>query len=419
MRAPAILLTGAAFALPVPALAQSGADTNARIDALEIQAKKLIDEIAALKAERARLAGTPLPAPTPAPVQQASVEVPPLGDGETRDAEGRVQVAPTALDRALQGIGSWAEISATSDSSTVSIKLGGMVSSPNLRGRPEGWATYDTWAVTGSAPFGKPTNSYLGTLDGFVNSSKLKARWSQFRVKIAKPEKTERGKQIIAQARVACAQAKAEGCEATIVGDEFVRSWLGPTVQSEYLKLAFPASLSWAYGLEGSVGYNKFSYLDIATGAKGEVDKVPWGAKAFVSVLPASNISSWTAGLEYQRTWKEQDLSALCPAAAPTPTICPTGPGGAPTRTSKLLASLEYRQLIPLSDKGFLPSLGLSAMLTYDAESDDVGVDVPIYLVPNDKGQMIGGLRFGYTNTSKGSDFTAGVFVGTSFSIFQ
>ncbi|MEO7689346.1 MAG: hypothetical protein ABIS51_08675 [Sphingomonas sp.] len=419
----ALLLASAAAIAPVCAYAKAAPDPDARIARLEAEVRLLTTQIAELKAERATpvAALAPAPAATPTPTPAASTSTPPpewaLATGETRGPDGRVTIVPSALDRALQGIGAWAEINATSDSSQVSIKLGGLISDPNLRGRPSGWAHYDTWSVTGSAPLGKG-RSDLGTLDGFTSGAKLKVNLSRFNVEIAKPEKTARGVEIMAQARAECVRQKGADCGAAIVGDGFVRDWLGPTIQTEYLKLAFPASFSWAYGFEGSVGYTKYNFLD-ASGTKTPVDRVPWGAKGFLSLLPGGSLTSWTAALEFQRTFKEKDLVAVCPALGATPVTCPTGPGGMPVRTDKLLGSVEYRHLFELSDTGFLRSLGLSVLATYDAKSNDYGLDVPIYLLPNDKGQMIGGIRFGYTNTKDGHDFVAGVFVGTAFSLFQ
>ena len=44
-------------------------------------------------------------------------------------------------------------------------------------------------------------------------------------------------------------------------------------------------------------------------------------------------------------------------------------------------------------------------------------IDVPIYLVPDDKGALIGGMRFGYSSDMH--DFDAGVFLDAPFSIFR
>ncbi|MDB5581947.1 MAG: hypothetical protein JWR80_7123 [Bradyrhizobium sp.] len=414
----ALLLAGAAAILPASAVAQTAPDPDARIAVLEAQVKLMTEQIAELKAERATHPATPAPATTPAATTaEPNVAEWSLAGGETRGPDGRATIIPTSLDRTLQNIGAWAEINATSDSSQVSIKLGGLFSDPNLRGRPAGWAHYDTWSVTGSAPLGKARTD-LGTLDGFTSGAKLKVNLSRFQVMIAHPEKTARGKEIMAQARAECTRNKGEACDASIAGDEFIRTWLGKTVQTEYLKLAFPASFSWAYGAEGSIGYTKYNFLD-AAGTSTPAKRVPWGAKGFVSLLPGGSLTSWTGAIEFQRTFKEKDVVAVCTALAATPVTCPTGPGGLPVRTDKLLGSVEYRHLFDLSETGFLRSLGLSVLATYDAENNDYGVDVPIYLLPNDKGQMIGGVRFGYTSTKDGHDFVAGIFVGTAFSLFQ
>lgn len=408
-----LLASAASLAISLPAVASPDED-KARIAALEAQVKLLTDRLTALETVQ----GEPAPTATAQVASATSVVQTPSAKPPAEAAPvDDVPVAFASLDRALQDVGTWAEISATSDAAQVSMKIGGYFSDPGLRGRPEGWATYDSWAVTGSAPIGKTARTDIATLDGFVDSSKLKFRWTRFNVKIARPENSARGRELLALARVACAEKGSSDCDAAIVGSPFIRTWLGFQSESEYLALAFPAPLSWAYGLEGSVGYRKYSFLDPVAGVKGEKEKVPWGVKGFLSLLPRASLSSVTGALEYQRSWKEGDPIALCPPASATAFSCPVGPGGAPKLQEKLLSSLEYRRQFQIGgDDAFLKTAGFSAQFTYDWESDDWGVDVPIYLVPNDKGQMIGGLRFGYTSKD---ELVAGIFVGTSFSIFQ
>jgi hypothetical protein len=97
---------------------------------------------------------------------------------------------------------------------------------------------------------------------------------------------------------------------------------------------------------------------------------------------------------------------------------CLSGPVGAPARKEKLLTSVEWRRLYvlqptnPLTTFG-IKTLGASVQFTYDAHNDEYGIDLPIYLVPNDKGGLTGGVRLGYK--SEDHDIVAGVFVGAPF----
>ncbi|MFZ1367373.1 hypothetical protein, partial [Sphingorhabdus sp.] len=60
---------------------------------------------------------------------------------------------------------------------------------------------------------------------------------------------------------------------------------------------------------------------------------------------------------------------------------------------------------------------------SYDIENKAFAVDVPLYLFPDNKGALKGGVRFGYTNTKdalgkRDGDFQLGLFFGVPFSIF-
>lgn len=421
----AIAAFGALTTLFLAAPASADPADDAVIAELREQISALNARLDMLEAERKNgAASNTVPATVrPGDPQSAVTAVaslpPPLGMLPTRTTDGIV-IAPLAtLDRALQNLGSVAELSATTDASTVAIKISGTLSDPGLRGRPEGRASYDVWGITASAPLAMGSNrTDLGTLDGFANGAKLKLKWSRFSERIANPLKNPRYEAIRAAARASCqVQGVGKACAEPIIGDDFIRTYSGTAAQSEYLRLAFPPSPAFAYGLEGSIGYKKYSFLDTGAFARMDTEKVPLGIKGFVSVLPANSLSSVTAALEYQRSYKEGSAVTICPASTGGVVSCLTGAGGAPARKSKALGSLEYRHQFLLSETSFIRSIGLSPQLVYDAENDDFGIDFPVYFVPSDKGPLTGGIRFGYS--SDGNDFAVGVFVASAFSIFQ
>jgi len=83
-----------------------------------------------------------------------------------------------------------------------------------------------------------------------------------------------------------------------------------------------------------------------------------------------------------------------------------------PTREDGLLLSLEGRRLLP-TGSALVPTVGLAPPLTIDALQDRVGVDLPVYPVSADKGDLLGGVRVGRTSGDGG--FAVGMFVGTTF----
>ena len=77
--------------------------------------------------------------------------------------------------------------------------------------------------------------------------------------------------------------------------------------------------------------------------------------------------------------------------------------------------SLNYRAWL-----GTLPILGqtaISPQLTVDAHSGHVALDFPVYFATDDKGHLLGGLRFAYS--TDGQEFVAGIFIDAPFSIFH
>lgn len=424
-----------ATALFSPAQIASAQVSRNELQSLKAQVEQLNRRIAEL--ETIAIAGeTASPADADAePVEPAlpdaeataaAAPIIPLQPGEqrfARDEFGHVEIPSAPLDRALQSTGAAFQVSASSGSGEVAIKLGRTVSDPRLRGGKEGWGTYTTWTATASAPLSTSgSTTDIGTLDAFTNSSKLKVKWSQFRTRLRNPLKTSRWPEIVAVARERCLQKAGKvkdlvkACNETVVRHELVQE-NAPELYDEYLRLGFPPSWAMGYGIEGTIGYKKFKFLDPATVARDEQEKFPLGAKAFFSLLPPDGLQAVTFAAEYQRGYKEKDGVVICPATTgTTPTQCLTGPGGAPTLNEKLLGSIEYRRLFDLGEGGILNSIGASIQVTYDALNNDFGIDLPIYLAPNDKGQLTGGIRFGFT--TKENDFLVGIFVGSAFSLF-
>jgi hypothetical protein len=92
---------------------------------------------------------------------------------------------------------------------------------------------------------------------------------------------------------------------------------------------------------------------------------------------------------------------------------CIKGPDGAPLRQRSGVFSLEARKLVKVS-KG--TQIAIAPQLTYKTAEKNVGVEVPIYLVPDKDGKLSGGIKAVYN--SKGDEFAVGLFVGVPFSIF-
>ncbi len=422
------LLAAAALVLaitPTAVLAQSDkaaeiAQIRAEIAALNARLDKLERQDATAAAGPGN-AGSGVPA---APAVVRAPPTPPAADAAqtvSRTLDQGVTVAPATNDRVLKGPGSTVEFSATKGATQVSLAISSSRSVPSSASHS--WARDHGWSLTLAAPLSKGDDSTsLATLDALASGASLKFQLNGFAYKTAEGAETPQASAITQRARDACLAKKAadglsnDECKASFVTDSFIEQY-DKSEYDAFIALFYPPSLAFAYGVEGGVGYNRYTYLDPATAKSLSASKVPFSAKVFVSVLPYTSLSSVTGAFEYSYAYKEAKSSTLCPAPTGPITQCPTGPVGAPSQDNAYVLSLEYRRIFQTPALFFTHQIGVSAQVSHDFASGVTGVDVPIYLAPDAKGNLLGGLRLGYTSDKNA--VSVGVFVGSTFSIFQ
>lgn len=439
-RSAALLCAALTISLPATAFAQATraeeiqevraamARLSARLDKLEAEERQA-SPAASATAPPSSVAGAPTQPGSP-PSQVATSQIPQLLTGDRQLALSADDIAALStrtvagapLDRALQPDGSGFELSATSDTTSVAIKLARSRSNAG-----DEFGIYSTYGLTASAPL-KTSGRFsdVGTLDGFIGGSRLRFQFSRYQRRITEPDLHLAYSALVETTKAACRArlgAAAKECAPDLISSQFIHDY-APELETALLAMARMTPgpnprVDWsarAYGLELSVGYKKFNFLNAAPARKSEATRVPIGGKVFYSFLPDVRRNAVTGGLEYQRVFKDATAGALCPAAAAgSELLCLTGPIGGPKRDEKLLLSLDYRHKIVIGETSLIPAIGISAMGTYDALNDEFGVDVPIYLVSDGKSGLTGGIRFGYTTSDK--EFIAGVFVGTAFSL--
>lgn len=414
-----VALTG----LAAPSLAVAQTSRAAEIAEIRAQVQALNERLKKLEAEE------PADAPAASP---ASSQQPPASETAVATApaglaapdRGVVRQVPAPLDRPQQDNQARVEFTASSSNSEVAIKLGGGWSGVTLADATHaGWATDSGWTVTLSSPLSKGADfTTIATLDKLASGTALKLQWGQFRVKVRQGATDQAVAEITAAARAECvAQAKAskqptKPCETPFIDDRFIEKYQKARY-GEFMQAFFPAAPAFAYGLEGGVGYKSFSYLDAATAAKHDTIRNSLSAKAYVSIYPYGDPSSLTAALSYQHAFKDAKSSTLCPTpGGPGPLVCMTGAVGKPLNDDAFLASLEARREFATIGIPFTKKIAVSAQVTRDFHANVTGVDVPVYFVPDEKGNLIGGIRFGWT--SEKNDATFGLFVGSAFSLF-
>lgn len=334
-------------------------------------------------------------------------------------------IPPAPLDRPIQGGGVGLQLNASSAGGQVAISFGQSVRKTAVA-YDQVSASGTTWTITASAPIDKKGgDTALATLDSFTDSSTLKVGIAKLYLTLPNlltdPERI-----AIEDAAIAACSAAAKNeagkstCLETAVDEDFIRAWL-PNKVKRYAEINAAQRSGWGFGLEGTVGYRRFSFLDSATLTMVSSDRVPWGVRVFGTWLPRTSLA-FTASAAYQRAYEEKSLTILCPAVATEPTIaCLTGADGQPVRRNKVLLALDGRKLFDLSQtslaNGVIDRFAIAPQFTWDANNKDVGFDFPIYLVPDDKGNLIGGIRLGYRSGDNG--FIAGVFVGGAFDLFK
>lgn len=447
---PLLSAASAAWLLVSSASVHAQDNLAAAIAELRAQNAELAARIAELERERggSRQAPTPVTAATvkaatvTAKGEQSSAPADPaLASGSARSTQladrtadvGRpvptrdftVQVPPGPLDRPVQGGGVGLQLNASSAGGQVSVSFGQSVRKTKVA-YDQVKASGMTWNVTASAPVDKKGgDSALATLDSFTDSSTLKVGIAKLFLTLPNLLTDTERNQIEEKAIAACAAAAKDDagkviCLESGIDEDFIATWLPHEVR-RYAEINSAQRSGWGLGLEGTIGYRRYSYLDTTAFTTAEADKVPWGVKVFATWLPRTDLAV-TASAAYQRGYEERSSTILCPAVATGPTLtCLTGANGLPDRKNKVLLALDGRKLFDLSltrfQNGVVDRFGIAPQVTWDVKNKDFGIDVPVYLVPDDKGNLIGGFRLGYTNGDKG--FIAGVFVGAAFDQFK
>lgn len=412
----------------VPAFAQE--DPAAAIAELRAENARLAAKIDALEAalkQRGAVQAEPTKAPAsvagvttqalPPPAIVAAVQpAPPPSRTVT------VSVPPAPADRPVQGFGIGLQLTGSSSGGQVAITVGQSLRATSVD-PDQVDASGVSWSLTASAPVAKSGDTAIGTLDSFTDSSSLKLRVGKLFMTMPNLLTDPAYRGLMKAATDECIKKAKDNagkiaCMETDVDEGFIKTWV-PDRIDEYIRLTTAQRFAWGFGAEASIGYRKFDYIN-ALAAKDSVDRVPWGVKGYLTVLPDPTLA-FVASLAYQRGFDEQKSAAICPTATGTRTSCPVGADGLPARKDKLLIAFEGRKLFDLSrsglQNGVIDRFGIAPQATYDAKNDDFGLDVPVYLTVDDKGALIGGIRFGYKTGDDG--FNAGVFVGGAFDLFK
>jgi hypothetical protein len=163
-------------------------------------------------------------------------------------------------------------------------------------------------------------------------------------------------------------------------------------------------------GLALSAGMADSRFIDTATVTEVKRRDEVGSVGLFVAGVPAgSGLWFWALRADRKLTIEDRDEGVRCPGGA-SPQTCLSGPLGAPPRGYKTTAKAEIRRLIQFEKHRYAVAISVDR----DFTAGKYGWAVPIYLVADTKGQLIGGFEIGQ---KEGKPKTYSLFVGVPFSL--
>lgn len=164
---------------------------------------------------------------------------------------------------------------------------------------------------------------------------------------------------------------------------------------------------AWIFGFKGKIGVEQFKYRDMMSLEVQKNNETPWSISAYSQYVCGS--TTYGGGFQYQESYKEKPEVSICTTLPMPPgaTACSNGRIGPPDRNERQLAFFEIHH----HKRG--RAFAVAPRISFDFEKDEVGINVPIYLVRNKEGLFTGGLKIGWQ--SETDEVVAGFFVGKAF----
>ena len=316
---------------------------------------------------------------------------------------------------------SGAQVIASKGASNASVKASKTTSfsTPNLDGVST--AHFSVVSLTASAPLNKNSDDTdIASLDGLGNAASLELTYSHFLVPgkrnpVVTPGVLQRLDSICARVyqemkrQTGNSPETGHGCESAEVAK------YGTATDKHDYESAFwdiENTNRWIWGGNVKLGYQNFDFIDATTMSKQKQDETPWAVGAFIAYNPDKLRALFTFSAQYQDAFKDSSSGILCPSSSSSmggAVSCLSGAINRPKETKKKLLSFEARR-----DFGFA---GIGLTTTYDLEEEIFGAELPVYFVKDKDGKFNAGLKGGWRNDTK--DFTASVFVGTTFGLFK
>jgi len=323
-------------------------------------------------------------------------------------------VGQSTADRAVDGGLSSIQVQASTDDSNAMVKAARTRSFTDPDDPTRALST--SWSLTASAPLSKGGDATaLLSGDGFPDSFTLKTKYTRYllsgrrRPDFDNPDVVKK-RDVICEELILGAIKKgvspedAKGLECD-TGN--VKKFIPERLEDHNALFWDDDRSHYLWGGSATVGHRQFKYLETDLTEK-STSKTPWGVSVFGATVPRGMDTLLTGGFEYRSKQKDADEKTLCPQTAGASQLeCKTGPIGAPVDADEQLVYVEMRRL--------MLSRAMSLKVTYNFETEKLGLDLPVYVIPSSDSGLAGGIRVGWLET-EGAQI--GVFVTSSFKLF-
>ena len=350
------------------------------------------------------------------PVAAEDHQAEPLSANEAIEQTVRQNASPS-MDSSTGFLGSGIQLVAGADSSRIELAATRTVDTS------EGDRfSFNAFSLKLTAPLEKDSDGgkFFGE-GGLVNDTSLELSFKGASARDTNPSAAFKTRQLlIHKARNTCIEQagadeeKKEKC-AHLKGSEF-----GEYLSKEEMKTlkdgAWENTPLWLYGLSASIGHKKFDYMDSTSFSELSKTKIPWAISVQGGVNPNSTPLYFGGGYEYKVSYDAAKDSAKCQNSDEPILTCETGAFAPPEKktTSSLFAVARMKtRWVPFGQNS--EPLGLEFKVSYDLKKEVMSVNVPVYLF-SDKG-LRGGIKLNWDDDKK--KIFAGVFIGSTFSLFQ
>jgi hypothetical protein len=283
----------------------------------------------------------------------------------------------------------------------------------NVGGKRSGFESV-TEAVSFSAPAEKEGLTNIATLDGFANSTELKFERTIWRVsgELNRPGTLpERYNQF-------CRDAGLDiRCDSETVRDKLSEQGKTDLLAEFEDFMDDPNMRIQTWGGQFKIGHQEFDFFDPLL-IKQDTNEIYWGVGAHYGWIPKHSSVLLHVGADWQRSYSPAKTGTACAAVDQSLFSCVTGALSAPSEKTKQLVYVEARGAISKPEwlTGPGEQMGISLRATHDFRNDEIGVDLPLYLLQAKDGGFTGGVRLGWTSTDQ---FGVGVFFGSALKLFD